>query len=732
MSAARVPVAWHFDTVVVDSSTHCVLVKGVPQPLEPKSFRLLQFLIENRDRVVSKQEIFDAVWAGTFVTDNALTRVIAQIRKALGDDSKDSRYIETIPTIGYRFVAAIREVPHEQVRLVSPEPPAAPAATPLAPLAAPAAPRTGRPGLAVAAIAVLAAAAFGVWMFRSPGPPAAVSAATEALKPVQFSSSAGLDMGPSFSPDGALVAYASDKSGSFEIYVRSFDTGARELQLTNDGHQNIDPAFSPDGRWVAFDSVRRRGIFIVPATGGTARRVADFGVHPVWSPDSQTLVFRSSGSASLSTTDYYWPAESTLWTVTTAGGDAKPLLDANVTPPGGQSFPSFSPDGSEVRFVNDDRGEASVWVYRLGDARPRKLFGSKEFPYSDATFARDGSRMWFVSWELNGDIAIWQVRLDPKTLMPQGDPEPFYPSPFAAPRDLALSADGSRLAFTAVRSDSAIMALKLSDKTSTQLTSDQLYRFGLVRSSPAGDRVVYNAFPRNGLTSSRISALDGSPPVTPVTARFQHTYSSLSADNSHVFFSEKRDDGSFLMSQQISDGARKEHSRLPDGASQLVWSRDGSRVLYHNTLEGRRQVYMQDTATGARRVIASGDEDYGFPRFSRDEQWISVEITHRPRGGDDIGVMPASGGPIEIILKSDQPSYAAGWMADNDRILFAGFRDSTWNLYTVSRTTRRVERLTSFASMRTYVRYPDWMVGDRVVYEFNESKGNIFVADLKR
>ena len=728
MPAARVPVSWHFGSVVVDSGTHRVVVNGVQQPLEPKSFRLLQFLIENRDRVVSKQEIFDAVWAGAFVTDNALTRAIAQVRKALGDDSKDSRFIETIPTVGYRFVATVREVPHEQMLLAAPETPVAPAA---AALPAPGAPRTTSLSLAIAIIAVLAAAGIGVWMFRSPSQPA--SPQPEALKPVQFSSSPGLDMGASFSPNGSLVAYASDKSGSFEIYVRPFDTGARELQLTNDGNQNIDPAFSPDGRWVAFDSVRRRGIFIVPATGGPARRVTDFGVHPVWSPDSQTLVFRSSGSASLSTTDYYWPAESTLWTVSVAGGEAKPLMDAGVTPPGGQSFPSFNQDGSEVRFVNDDRGEASVWVYRPGDARPRKLFASKTFPYSGATFARDDSRMWFVSWELNGDIAIWHVRLDPKTLTPQGDPEPFYPSPFAAPRDLALSADGSKLAFTAVRSDSAVVATKVTgDKSSIKITDDQLYRFGLVRSSPAGDRVIYNAFPRNGLTSSRISTLDGSPPVALVTAEFQHTYSSLSADSSRVFFSEKRNDGSYLMTQQLGDGARRQHSRLPDGASQLIWSSDGSRVLYHDVLEGRRQVYVQDTATGARRVLVSGDEDYGFPRFSRDERWISFEITHRPRGGDDIGIMPASGGPIEVILKSDEPTYASGWMADNDRILFAGFRDGVWNLYTVSRTTKKVERLTSFNSMRTYVRYPDWMVGDHVVYEFNETKGNIFVADLKR
>ena len=69
------PVSWTFDAVTVDPATFRVLVNGVPQALEPKSFRLLQFLIEHRDRVVSKEEIFQAVWAGAFVTDIAKTTV---------------------------------------------------------------------------------------------------------------------------------------------------------------------------------------------------------------------------------------------------------------------------------------------------------------------------------------------------------------------------------------------------------------------------------------------------------------------------------------------------------------------------------------------------------------------------------------------------------------------------------------------------------------------------------
>src|SRR5215510_8828696 len=103
----QTPVSWTFDAVTIDPAAFRVVVNGVPQSLEPKSFRLLQFLIEHRDRVVSKEEIFQAVWPGTFVTDNALTRAIAQVRKAIGDDPKQPRYIETVPTIGYRFLAQL-------------------------------------------------------------------------------------------------------------------------------------------------------------------------------------------------------------------------------------------------------------------------------------------------------------------------------------------------------------------------------------------------------------------------------------------------------------------------------------------------------------------------------------------------------------------------------------------------------------------------------------------------
>ena len=101
---------YRFDDITVRPNAFRVERSSRAVALEPKSFRLLVYLIEHRDRAVSKDELLREIWEDTAVTDNALTRVVAQLRKALGDDAKEARYIETIPTLGYRFVADVTVV----------------------------------------------------------------------------------------------------------------------------------------------------------------------------------------------------------------------------------------------------------------------------------------------------------------------------------------------------------------------------------------------------------------------------------------------------------------------------------------------------------------------------------------------------------------------------------------------------------------------------------------------
>ena len=78
-------------------------------PVEPQVFDLLVYLIENRDRVVTKDDLIASVWGGRIVSDSTLTSRINAARKAVGDTGEDQKLIRTIPRKGFRFVGELRE-----------------------------------------------------------------------------------------------------------------------------------------------------------------------------------------------------------------------------------------------------------------------------------------------------------------------------------------------------------------------------------------------------------------------------------------------------------------------------------------------------------------------------------------------------------------------------------------------------------------------------------------------
>ncbi|HVG38201.1 MAG TPA: winged helix-turn-helix domain-containing protein [Pyrinomonadaceae bacterium] len=107
---SKSPRAYKFDDVVVDCRDFRVLKKDEPRRITPRAFEVLVFLLAHHGRVVSKQELFDQVWKESFVTDNALTRMIKEIRQVIGDAADAPRYIETVPKRGYRFMAVVEKI----------------------------------------------------------------------------------------------------------------------------------------------------------------------------------------------------------------------------------------------------------------------------------------------------------------------------------------------------------------------------------------------------------------------------------------------------------------------------------------------------------------------------------------------------------------------------------------------------------------------------------------------
>src|SRR5262245_40018662 len=97
--------------MVLDGTRRELRVGSALVSVEPQVFDLLEFLICNRDRVVSRDDLVASVWAGRVVSDSAIAARINAVRRAIGDDGERQRWIRTVARKGFRFVGEVREEP---------------------------------------------------------------------------------------------------------------------------------------------------------------------------------------------------------------------------------------------------------------------------------------------------------------------------------------------------------------------------------------------------------------------------------------------------------------------------------------------------------------------------------------------------------------------------------------------------------------------------------------------
>lgn len=149
---------YHFDDFSVDEQNFAVTKSGETLTITPRAFDVLSVLLRNGGHVVEKRQLFDEIWGDTFVTDNALTKVIKELRHALRDAANDPRYIETIPKRGYRFIGELEAKPEpEPIEEASPVVAEPPTTTQ----------RTFTPALVALATVVVVAVIGGVWFALS-------------------------------------------------------------------------------------------------------------------------------------------------------------------------------------------------------------------------------------------------------------------------------------------------------------------------------------------------------------------------------------------------------------------------------------------------------------------------------------------------------------------------------------------------------------------------------------
>jgi DNA-binding winged helix-turn-helix (wHTH) protein len=97
------PMRVRFGDCELDSETRQLSVRGKPVHLSPKAFQFLELLLDSRPKALSKSEIHERLWPGTFVSDGALASLLVEVRSAIRDSARQSRFVRTVHRFGYAF-----------------------------------------------------------------------------------------------------------------------------------------------------------------------------------------------------------------------------------------------------------------------------------------------------------------------------------------------------------------------------------------------------------------------------------------------------------------------------------------------------------------------------------------------------------------------------------------------------------------------------------------------------
>ncbi|MFY9609689.1 MAG: winged helix-turn-helix domain-containing protein [Blastocatellia bacterium] len=737
-SATKAGVSYRFDDVVVDCNRLRVEKDGQPRKLTPRAFDVLVYLVEHRGRVVEKQELFDNVWKEQFVTDNALTRIIKEIRQVIGDDADAPRYIETVPKRGYRFIAEVEtngpDTLQEGEALASEQSDALTETEPNLPANDKSRAGFRRNALTLfgaVLIAVAAIAALISWNNQTrpdPNPTAGV------LRNIQVTTWQGLDAYPTLAPDGNSIAYSSDRDGSFETYVRPLTPGAREIQVTNDGQQNFQPSWSPDGKLIAYYAKNRGGIWLMPASGGVAKQLTEFGSRPAWSSDGASIAFQSYGLTDLSATSVGAISPSTLWAVPTRGGDPTPITQVG-NPPGGHGAPSWSPDGSRIVFVAYDGALSTIWTISVKGNELKRVNESRVYFY-DPIYGPDGEHIYYGGVSEAGSFVLCSLRVSGSTGENLVAPVEMVNTGLMRAKNLTISADGKKIAYSAPTMKGNISSIPLSAGSSAaagasaSLTASTSYRKGLPHISPDGQRIAYVDF-RGGVNQDIwVMDSDGNNPLQLTTDPRVDWAPSWFPDNDRIAFQSYRQDRQAVWSISTKSGRE---TLLVDPGIAIGWPRlspDGKRIAFNSTESGTINIWVIPVEGGTPRQLTFDSEAMGWPCWSPDGTLIAFQTK---RGEDtNIMLMPADGDtPTQLTFDLGQ-SWPGDWSPDGDKIVYAGQRNDLWNIYWVSRSTKSQKQMTTNSKLNAFVRYPAWSpLGDKIVYEYSETTGNIWLLELK-
>jgi Tol biopolymer transport system component/DNA-binding winged helix-turn-helix (wHTH) protein len=610
-------------------------------PLTGKAFDLLLLLVRAPGRTLTKAELMAALWPETSVEENNLSQTVFLLRSALGDDSERPAYVQTVPRLGFKFVSPVTAVG------------TSPTTTE--------AKRSRAWGWLAAAAVVLGALAAGwtVSHFRQPRPleRLAFRLPIELPEGGRFVYGPGPEGGLALSPDGTTAAYAVERAGTTELWIRPLDGASARPLMGTDGAAM--PFWSPDNKTVAFFSSSSSGkkLLRVELAGGTPVPICDVPGAPnggSWSEDGRIIIGSAASGVG-------------LLEVPASGGKAMPLTSLDTSR--GETWhhwPQVLPGGHFLYSISGARPEnTGVFVASFAKPAERTRLIAED---TNALFAPGGDGKDYLLWRHGSEVVAQHFDLAALKLV--AEPRPIADSVRRVNIGmyLALSASGVLL-YSAQPSSRRLIWLDRSGRPLGE--AGELGTYWNFRISPQGSRVAL----------ARLNAAQGLDLWVRETTRGVSTRLTSNPGESH----------------------------LP------VWSPDGQRVLFRY----RYDLYVQDAnGAGTQQRLTERQAAPGPLDWSRDGRfilfWETGGDTH-----NDLWVLPmtsngkAAGDPKPYLRSHFRefhgrfsPEPSPRWVA------YQSDESGRWEVYIQSFPEPRGARRISTAGGQ----YPQWNSNGRELF----------------
>ena len=629
---------FRFEDIEVRESEFRLVKSGEAVAVEPKAFRVMLILLRNPKKLIAKDELLQAVWGDTAVTENSLARSIALLRRLLGDETRNPRYIETVATVGYRFLC-----PVEVTEDVSAQPKAAEAQPAGATVEAIAAGSSRKLSwkliILLPAIAALFLTGWVSWYSR----PRTV-AVTNIVR-ITNDRKAKIPVN-GIVTDGVHLYFMEGMpwGGGSGIAQVSTVGGETTWIPTTMNEVLAISAISPDKSKLLVAHVSSSDVdefWVQPLPAGTPHRVGNLnGSSMSWTPDGSHIIYAYQHKILIANED-----------------GSEPHAIAEV--PGIARWLRYSPDGRVIRFslLQANGNASSIWEMRADGTNLHQLLPNwKESPdQCCGKWSPDGNYYYFLTgvFFLGGagkGQAIWALP-ERRTVFDRA-PTPLRlttgPLRFGAPTP---SSDGKSIFAIGDEVRVELFAYDLQTKRFDSYFGG--LSAGPIASSPDGKWIAYISYPEMTLWKCRPDLSEKMQLTFPPVRAFGPRWSP---DGSRIVFSDIQFHHPWKASLISVSGGDSPRPITPSGDADTdpAWTPDGKSIILGRAGdEGRKGIYRLDLGTGNLTLIP-GSEGTASPRLSPDGRYIAA----------------LSAGGAKRLMLLDQSTNTWSTLAEGEHLAF--------------------------------------------------------------